>query len=97
MSITYIKLAFVGANVLPIFFLNDTFHSRYAKKPINESNDSDDSLEPKCGSLGWRPGPGNISKNHAKTSPLMTSPTEYPKHRLKICFFNRNSKTCRIH
>jgi len=51
MSITYIKLAFVGANVLPIFFLNDTFHSRYAKKPINESNDSDDSLEPKCGSF----------------------------------------------
>ena len=37
-------------------FLNDSFRSGYAKKPIKGSEDSDDSLKPKNSSLGWRPG-----------------------------------------
>jgi len=34
--------------------------------------------EPKKWLLGWPPGPGKIGQN-AKTTPLMTSPTENPK------------------
>jgi len=57
------------------------FGSRYARKPIKGSKDSDDSLvskknwSEKIGSLDWHLGPGEVAKN----TPLVTPPQENPK------------------
>jgi len=48
MGIIYPGSVFVGVEFLPIFlFLSHHFGSRYARKPIKVSKDSDDSLESK--------------------------------------------------
>jgi len=55
--------------VLPqIGFLSHNFGSRYARKPIKDSKDSDHSLifnkkiKPKNGWLGWRPESGKLGQ-----------------------------------
>jgi len=49
-------------------FSNDSFRPGYAKKPIKSSEDSDDSLKPRNGSLGWRPGQVTSAKKTQKHS-----------------------------
>jgi len=44
-------------------------------------------LSQKVGSLNGRPGPGKVGQNNAKTSTLVTSPTENPKAKPKKIFF----------
>jgi len=72
------------------------FGSRYARKPIKGSKDSDDSLvskknwSEKIGSLDWHLGPGEVAKN----TPTCDAPAREPK--TKKNFFSWNWKTCRI-
>jgi len=75
----------VGVEVLTTFFLCHNFGSRYDRKPIKGSKDSDDRLlsnkhlSQKNGSLAWCLWPGNGGHKNAKTPPLVTSPQENPK------------------
>jgi len=62
LGVIHPKLEFVGVESLTTFwFLWHNYGSRYARKPITGSKDSDDSLVSKInlsqqiGSLNWRP------------------------------------------
>jgi len=66
----------VGVQILTNFlFWGHNFGSKYGTKPIKGSKDSDGSLknlEPKIGSLDWRPGPGKVGHKNAETPLLVT-------------------------
>jgi len=57
-------------------FLSLNFGSRYARKPIKGSKDSDHSLDSKkiliqkMFSLGWHPGPGKVDQKGKNMPPL---------------------------
>jgi len=37
--------------------------------------------------LSWRPGPGKFGQKNAKTPPLVMSPPDIPKSKMKNIFF----------
>jgi len=85
------RLVFEGVGILTTFwFLWHNFRSRYARKPIKSSKDSDESLVPKknlsqkIGSLDWHLGPGKVGHKNAKTPPLVTSPKRTPNPKLSV-------------
>ena len=96
LGVIHPRLEFAQVEILTTFcFLWHNFGSRYARKPIKGSKDSDDSLaskqnlSQKFGSFDWRPWPGKVGHKSAKTPPLVTSPQENPKLKTEI-FFSRN-------
>ena len=72
------------------WFSGYKFRSRYARKYINDSKDSDDNLvstktfSQKIVSLVWRPGSGEVGQNDEKTPPLVKTPTGNHKPKTKI-------------
>jgi len=72
-------------------YLSHNFGSRYAKKSIKCSKDSDDNLDSKktlsqkIGSLGWRPGQGKVHQK-AKNTHTCDDSTDNPKPKTKILF-----------
>jgi len=91
------RLVFVGVEIFTTFcFLWHNFGSRYARKPIKGSKDSDDSLvskknlRPNIGPLDWCPRPGKVGHKNAETPPLVTSPQENPKPKTEKFFMSRN-------
>jgi len=74
------------------WLLGYQFRSRYARKPIKGSKDSDDNLvskktlSQKIGSLLWRPGSGKVGQKDEKAPLLVTTPNENPKPKTKIFF-----------
>jgi len=95
MGVIHPRLGFVGAEIFKICFLAHNFGSRYARMSIKGSKVVDfclvsKKLEPKNVSLVWHPGPGKCGQKNAKTPPLVTSPTENPKHKTKKVFFKIN-------
>jgi len=73
LGVVHSRLEFVGVEILTTFlFLWHNFGSRYARKPIKSSKDSDDSLiskknlSQKIGSLAWRLGPGKAGHEMQK-------------------------------
>ena len=82
-------------------FLSHNFGSRYARKPIKSSKDSEHVLVSKKSlkqktARSWRPGPGNLSQKGAKTCPHYDVTHTKPHAHNWKSFFNQNSKTCRI-
>jgi len=80
------------------FFTNFGFlaykcRSRYARKPIRGSKDSDDNLvskkilSQKIGSLVWRPGSGKIGQKDEKTP--CDNPHSEPKTKIFFLFLTR--------
>ena len=67
-------------------FLNDSFRSRYAEKTIKGSEDSDDSLKPKNGSLGWRPGQVTSHQKPQKHPRLNITHREHQTQTEKLFF-----------
>jgi len=74
--------------------MSHNFRSRYAKKSIKGSIDTDfdlvftKTLSPKNAPLGRRPGPGKDGQNNAKTPLLVTFPPEKLKPKTKKIFFS---------
>ena len=86
MGVIHPSLEFVGVKILTTFwFLCHNFGSRYARKSIKGSKDSDNSLvskknsSQKIGSLDWRLWPGKVGRKNAKAPPLVTSPRGVPR------------------
>jgi len=72
MSRTNSELAFVVVEFLLILVIEQYLCSKYGRKPIKGSKDSDDSLDFKKtsainGPFGWRPGPGKLGQKKHKT------------------------------
>jgi len=74
--------------------MSHNFPSRYARKSIKGSVDVDfdlvfnETLSPKNGPLGRRPGPGKDGQNNEKTPLLVTFPPEKLKPKTKKFFFS---------
>jgi len=89
-----LTLAFVGVQFFTNFwFLIHNIGSRYARKPIKGSKDSDDilvskkTLSQKIVSMVWRPGSGKIGyKNEKNTPHLWWPPQRTPNPKWKIFF-----------
>jgi len=83
------RFPFVGGT---FEFLWHNFVSRYARKPIKGSKDSDNSLLSKrnliekIASLDWCPGPRKVGQKTKMTPPLVSSPPENPKPKTKTFF-----------
>jgi len=91
MCVTYPGSAFVGVESFTDFlFFSHNFASRYTRKPMKGSKDSDDNLDskkklkPKNGSLSWRPGPGKLSPKHENMPQLLRYPQKNPNIKQKI-------------
>jgi len=71
------------------------FGSKYARKPIKGSKDSDHNLvskkilSQKNGSLGWGPGPGKFGQK-TKTCPPYDVTHRKPKSQTKNLILNQN-------
>jgi len=82
LGVIHPRLVFEGAEILTIFwFLGHDFGSRYARKPIKGSEDSDDSLvsnkilSQKLGLLDWRLRPGKLGQQQ----PTCDAPRRVPQ------------------
>jgi len=86
----------VGVDIFTNFsFLARDFGSRHARKPFKASKDADYSLvskeiDPKNGSLVWRPGPGEVCQKVAKIYRHCDVKRRKPHTQNKNIFFNLN-------
>jgi len=93
LGVIHPRLEFVGVESLTTFlFLWHNYDSRYARKPIKGSKDSDDSLVSKINlsqqidSLDWRLRPGKVGQKNAKTPPFVTSSQRTPNPKRNYFF-----------
>jgi len=91
LGVIHPRVEFVGVEILTTsWFLCHNFGSRYVRKPIKGSEDSDDSLvskknlSEKIGPLYWRPAPRKQAKKQKKT--FVTYLPENPKPKTKKFF-----------
>jgi len=93
MGVIHPRLGFVGAESFTKFwFLVHNVGSRYARKSVKGSKSwilpsSKKKLEPKNGSLDWRPGPGKGGQKTQKHPRTCDVPHREPETQNETCFF----------
>jgi len=83
LGIIHPRFPFVGVEIVTTFcFLWHSFGSRYGRKPIKCSKNSDDSLvltknlSKKIGSLDWHPGPQKVGQKNRNPTCDVPPPRE---------------------
>ena len=95
LGVIQLRFPFVGVEIFTIFqFLWHSFGSRYARKPIKGSKDSDDSivskknLRDKIGSLDWSAGTQKLGQKNRNDTPICDVPPQRNSNPKRKFFFN---------